>query len=82
MPINNLIKILGRDVEIIKNGEVIKTTKAKINNNNTMDFLPDEKLSSGYIIKTVDTEDEYTIMRVNPIKDGRGKVNHIQVMVR
>ena len=81
MPIENLIKTLGRDVEIIKDGNVIRTTKAKINNNNTMDFLPNEDLHSGDIVKTIDTENEYTIMRVNPIKDGRGKTSHIVVLV-
>lgn len=81
MPIENLIKTLGRDVEIIKNGKVTRT-KAKINTNNTIDFLPNEELRSGDIIKTVDTEDKYTITRVNPIKDGRGKVSHIVVIVK
>lgn len=80
MPIEDLIRTLGRDVEIIRNGEVIRTTKGKINNN-TIDFLPDENLINGDIIKTIDTQDEYTIRRVNPTKNGSGKINHITVLV-
>lgn len=82
MSIENLIKTVGRDVDIIKNGKTKATTKAKINDNNTIDFLPNINVRNGDIIKTIDTEDEYTVLKVNPIKNGRGKISHIVVNVK
>jgi len=80
MPIENIINKQGRDVEILRNGEIITTTKAMFSKNR-FNFKATESIKIGDTIRTIDTTKEYTVMDINPIKDGRGKLSHYQVII-
>jgi hypothetical protein len=82
MPIEQLIKRVGRDVKIIRDGTTMTITKAKINTNNTMDLFSNEQIRSGDIVLIMDTNSKYTVMNVNPQKDESGKTSHIMLHVQ